>query len=617
MKKFKINVKNRAQLLMLLLVAGVLCCFVVKKEGYHMDELLSFELSNAQYNPWIVPTQPEGRLAKFMREEVQGETFGETVGNLFDIGMDVVKNRGNSKLLQYKADVYPEPVWISGEQFTDYVTVGKGDRFQYFSVYFNVKDDNHPPLHFMLLHTMSSFFPGVTAPFLGDTINILAILGCILCFFRIGSLLETYGFFPSGFGSAAGMGAGALYGISSGGIGTALLIRMYGLVTFFCVMLFYLHVKKWLEGGFEEKNGLLALVTMLGFWTQYFFLFYCLTLAAVTVGLFIVRKRIPELKRYIRTMLLAAVVGVAIFPFALQDVFSSERGVEALQNLGNALSGYGDRLGKFAQILIEGSFGKVGFGLMVLGVLTVCVCVGIVGKKRRLLKGTMSNGGEMGENRECQAFDRGQARELLLMFAVPCVCYFLLAARTAPYLVDRYLMPLFPFAAMGVLLLLGAALGMFCGKGQASMERKRRRACMAGAICLICVVNVAAYDGTYLYQGYDSQLALAKQYGDLSCICLYDGTGYYENLLEFAQYDKTLLLKLPELEQRQDTSDLEQLQSLVVLKKGIVEEDKALAVLEQYGWTVERVLLPKEESVYGDTIYLCRKYEGNKELSYK
>ena len=206
MKKFKINIKNRAQLLTLLLVAGVLCCFVVKKEGYHMDELLSFELSNAQYNPWIVPTQPEGRLAKFMREEVQGESFGETVGNLFDIGMDVVKNRGNSKLLQYKADVYPEPVWISGEQFTDYVTVGKGDRFQYFSVYFNVKDDNHPPLHFMLLHTMSSFFPGVTAPFLGDTINILAILGCILCFFRIGSLLETYGFFPSGFGSAAGMG---------------------------------------------------------------------------------------------------------------------------------------------------------------------------------------------------------------------------------------------------------------------------------------------------------------------------------------------------------------------------------------------------------------------------
>ena len=27
-------------------------------------------------NPWIVPTQPEGRLAKFVREEIQGDSFG-------------------------------------------------------------------------------------------------------------------------------------------------------------------------------------------------------------------------------------------------------------------------------------------------------------------------------------------------------------------------------------------------------------------------------------------------------------------------------------------------------------------------------------------------------------
>ena len=47
----------------------------------------------------------------------------------------------------------------------------------------------------------------------------------------------------------------------------------------------------------------------------------------------------------------------------------------------------------------------------------------------------------------------------------------------------------------------------------------------------------------------------------------------------------------------------------MVLKKGIIEEEAALAVLEQYGWKVERVLLPEEESVYKDTIYICRKVE--------
>ena len=173
----RIRKRNVVQAAALICVAVVLCCFVARKEGYHMDELLSFELANAQFNPWIVPTQPEGRLAKFVREEIRGDSLGETLGNLADTVQDLVENRGDSKLLQYRADVYPEPVWIDAERFRDYLTVGKDDGFNYLSVYFNVKDDNHPPLHFMLLHTMSSLFRGTVSPFVGCFLNILAILG--------------------------------------------------------------------------------------------------------------------------------------------------------------------------------------------------------------------------------------------------------------------------------------------------------------------------------------------------------------------------------------------------------------------------------------------------------
>ena len=72
------------ELLAVILCLGIMCVGVSFKEGYHMDELLSFELANARYNPWIVPTQPEGRLAKFVREEIQGDSFPETVSNLTD-----------------------------------------------------------------------------------------------------------------------------------------------------------------------------------------------------------------------------------------------------------------------------------------------------------------------------------------------------------------------------------------------------------------------------------------------------------------------------------------------------------------------------------------------------
>ena len=64
-----------------------------------MDEWISFEMANAEYNPWVVPNQPQGRLAKFVQNEIYGDTFKETAGNLIAEVKDVIVNRGNSKLL--------------------------------------------------------------------------------------------------------------------------------------------------------------------------------------------------------------------------------------------------------------------------------------------------------------------------------------------------------------------------------------------------------------------------------------------------------------------------------------------------------------------------------------
>lgn len=53
-------------------------------------------------------------------------------------------------------------------------------------------------------------------------------------------------------------------------------------------------------------------------------------------------------------MILAAVIGLALFPFAVADVFSSGRGTEALDNLASGFSGYGARLLSFGNIVADG-----------------------------------------------------------------------------------------------------------------------------------------------------------------------------------------------------------------------------------------------------------------------
>ncbi len=597
MKKLGMAIKsNLAEVLAVLLCLAVLGGFVSVKEGFHMDELLSFELANAEFNPWIVPTQPEGRLAKFVRNEIRGESPGETISNLVSVAKDVAQNRGNSRLLTYKADVYEEPVWITAEQFRNYITVGTEDAFNYLSVYFNVKDDNHPPFHFMLLHTVSSVFRGRAEAWMGCLINLLAIAAVMILLMRIGRILFT----------ALGLGEGSrtfgilsalFYGISAGAVATALLIRMYGVLTLWCVAYFYLVLKKWQDRGYESHNIRLILVTALGFWTQYFFLFYCICLALAAAAALLYSRRFRECVCFVRSMVIAAVLGVAVYPFSIVHVFSSGRGVEALENLSKGLSGYGTRIGAFLKILGDRTFSPWFWILLALAAVTVCVL-----RKVKMTKEPATSG---------RGTERIEARRnrimLLWMLLFPIGGYFLLAARMSPYLVDRYIMPLFPFVILaGVLALVGllSALEGVCPSG---WGRKAAAAAYL-LVFLLQAFGLLRYDGNYLYRGYGEQEKTAAQYADHSCICVYAGVGYYENLREFTHYRETLLLTLEELEGRRERESIESLEDVVVLIKGDVDDKRVLAIMEEsYGFQAVQDIGFIKEKPYGDTVILMRK----------
>lgn len=577
----------------LILVAAVQLCFIGQKEGYHMDELLSFELANARFNPWIVPTQPQGRLEKLYENEIEGENIWETLGNVWDLAVDVLQNRSSSLVANYKADVYEEPVWISGRQFLDYITVGDGDAFQYFSVYFNVKDDNHPPLHFMLLHTVSSLIRRKVLPLMGCIINLAAVLGCCILFLKLGKRLGS---------PALGWTAAVVYGLSGGAVATTLLIRMYGLMTFWCVASFYLHVKKWQEKDWSRRNKGLIAVTVLGFWTQYFFLFYCIGLALVMTAAFWRRKDWKSLLGYLRSMVCAALIGLAGFPFAVSDVFSSGRGVEALGNLAQGWKGYGARLLAFGEILWRSMAGNV-CGLL----LTLAVLGGLgawllwraeksrgCDPEKRLKRG-------FGKRSLCgfrKRLSKPAQEPFAAMLAVPPILYFLFASRMAPYLVDRYVMAVFPFIALG--------LACLADQLTALADKRLARGIVFAWAAVLGLLNIASYSGEYLYRGYQIQEEVSCEYQELPCICVYDGVGYYENLLEFTHYQKTLLLTVEELENRKDRqSILDQKQVVVLIKAMGTKPSEVLDLLErEYGLRQKEILL-EEGSPYGDKIVLC------------
>lgn len=442
---------------------------------------------------------------------------------------------------------------------------------------------------------------------MGCAINLAAMAVTLWLLTRTGRLLAECLGFP-GQGRAMGIACALLYGCSTGAVATVLLIRMYGLLTMWCVAYFYLILKKWKREELGGRNAGLILVTACGFWTQYFFLFYCLLLAAVTAVALLRGRRMKELFGFVRAMVLAALLGVALFPFAVSDVFSSGRGVEALENLSAGLSGYGTRVAAFGRLLTDRTLPVWCWCLLAASAVLLRWKERLQEKREQ----AAAEGQERTEQRAQEDERRGQRadrRIVRCLLLIPAVGYFLLAARMSPYLVDRYMMPAFPFVILAGVTL-AAELYALC-----------RRCCPAGwlrglvpvtccAVLLLQAGRLWQYDGSYLYSGYHEQEAFAREYADRPCICVYTGVGYYENLKEFTHYRETLLLTWEELQERADRKSIEDREEIVVLIKAGVDAGQVLDWLtEEYGFVPEDGEWFRKEP-YQDTLCVMRKDSG-------
>lgn len=174
----------------------------------------------------------------------------------------------------------------------------------------------------------------------------------------------------------------------------------------------------------------------------------------------------------------------------------------------------------------------------------------------------------------------------------PPLGYFLLAAKMSPYMVDRYIMPVFPFAAMAAAGLLLCLLRRF---GPA------HRIFPLCIVLLLTAVNIFNYDGEYLYKGYGAQLGMSREYADLPCICIYEGYSFYDNLLEFENYERTLLVKPSELAGRQDIAELPEAIVLIKQNVGPDSHEEIMEILADYGLKQDYFLL-RGSGVYGDML---------------
>lgn len=280
--------KNYTYLLLALIIClqvGLAIFWNCRREGFHLDELWSFGLANSNYHPHIFS---DGALDKG---------------------------------------------WINSDYIKDYLVVGEDHRFDYASVIDNQKHDVHPPLFYIVLHTVCSFFPGTFSSWFAVIPNLVFFVLSLIILFKLSKLLLK--------NDMTSLAVVLFYGFSNAGISTAIYIRMYMLFTLFVLSYMYVHAKMVTKN--EQTTGnlvALSIILFAGFMTHYYFIIIAFLISTFYSLWLLVRKQWKVFAEYAIFMLVPLLLVTVLYPTAYTTILGgnatagiNSRGQEAIKQL--------------------------------------------------------------------------------------------------------------------------------------------------------------------------------------------------------------------------------------------------------------------------------------------
>ena len=225
-----------------------------------------------------------------------------------------VSNNGKSLMNQ----------WTDSETFLRYLSVEKEHRFNYSQVIRNSSMDQNPPLQYMILHTICSFFPGKFSWYFCFALNLLAFVITQFFLFRLAEQITKK--------TMVAFATIILYGFGTGAMDIAIFLRIYALgVMFMVIFAFYSHMIY--ESAKERKYPVklyagMGVSCFLGAYTMHLFLLIAFILSVFYVAYYLITKRFRAFFEHGLISLSGALLSLAAFP----SIFSHLLGPKEAHN---------------------------------------------------------------------------------------------------------------------------------------------------------------------------------------------------------------------------------------------------------------------------------------------
>lgn len=328
--------------------------------------------------------------------------------------------------------------WHGNDYFLSAVTPGE-HRFAYDSVYYNQERDVHPPLYYFFLHTVCSFFPNIFSKWLGIALNILFFILTAIALYALSHKLlrnKWLALLPC-----------ALWGFSAGAISSVMFLRMYVLMTLFCVLSIYLHCRlAFAERKIHRPLLAIGLCSYFGFMTQYYYLIFAFFVSSLFLLYILVLRKWKTIIYYTLTMLLSILAGVLFYPASIQHLFFGYRAVGAVSNL--LYSNLGANLTAFLSIINRDLFASLGKPLLFI-VLLLLLAALILKIKASYKDKALSIEVNWFSDKTIRL---PITRELVILLGLlpVCLAYIVVIAKISPYLSNRYVFCVYPFIILCV-----------------------------------------------------------------------------------------------------------------------------------------------------------------------
>ena len=453
---------------------------------------------------------------------------------------------------------------ISPEIFKDYLTVNKGETFKFGSVIYNQTHDSHPPLFYILLHAISSCFPGQFSKWFGLIPNLLYYAITIVFLYKISRLIKKdkyFAFFPILF-----------FGFSIAAVNMVTYIRMYMLLTMWCTIFAYEHLSIMATRKIKKRNLISILIaTFGGLFTHYYFVIFAFPMVLVQMIWMIMRKDYKMTGMYVLSGAIGGAGAVVCYPTILKNLTGTgvSHSQTTLQNMHN-FSDWFVRIKQFWKIVSEEMFGSI-FTL----ILIIC-CLGIVAYfithiiwEMKLQYKDDHYYIAVKDKQLSQTVYIKVKREtyLVIDIVITCIFVFVIASKISPWQVNRYIMNLFPFLSL-----------LFCYVVYSIYKawiKNRAKLLVVMTVSMMLIGGLTYYvnDPCYLYPEGENNIAISKKYADTSCVYIYTLSYIMVNeALELQNYDRLYQMNYKEIDEDIPDVSIENSKLVVYIDRILDEE---------------------------------------------